>query len=269
MLAYAVTPVHVGMGRAPGIVDLPVQRDTIGYPIVYGSSFKGVLKSSLMNGKNDNLAKCLFGSEPEDDVKQMGRLIVTDLIPLFYPVASLSGYIYVTTDYLIRRAEDLLTALGLSKLYSGKNGKNVVFEVLENQAREVEILLGKLKAAYVVKPGDAVKNLGSLIRDVSEIYVFSNDIGLNVVESSLVRIARNKLNDSTKTSENLWTEEYLPQGTVMIGGIIDAERQNEFCKNVNMNDAMMRLKDISVFLGGKETVGKGLIKVKVIDGGEK
>lgn len=55
ILAYAITPVHVGMGRAPGVVDLPFQRDSIGYPIVYGSSFKGVLKSTLMS-KNNKLA---------------------------------------------------------------------------------------------------------------------------------------------------------------------------------------------------------------------
>ena len=259
MLAYAVTPVHVGAGRAPGVVDLPVQRDTIGYPIVYGSSFKGVLKSSLMNGKGDKSAKCLFGSEPEDDVKQMGRLIAADLIPLFYPVASLSGYVYVTTDYLIRRANDLLSALGQISLYNK----------VQNQGKEVEILLGKLRAAYVVEPSKSVKDLGSLISDVSEIYVFSNDIGLHVIESSLVRIARNKLNDNTKTSENLWTEEYLPPGTVMVGGIIDAERQNESCSGVDVDKEVKNLSGTSVFLGGKETIGKGLVRINVVEGGKK
>ncbi|MGC8585919.1 MAG: type III-B CRISPR module RAMP protein Cmr4, partial [Thermoplasmata archaeon] len=109
--AYAVTPIHVGMGRAPGAVDLPFQRDSIGYPIIYGSSFKGVLKSTkaLENNSNKELINCLFGAEPDDESKSMGRFIFTDLIPIFYPLASLDkGFIYATTEYLVSRANDIL-----------------------------------------------------------------------------------------------------------------------------------------------------------------
>ena len=256
ILAYAVTPVHVGMGRAPGVVDLPFQRDSIGYPIVYGSSFKGVLKSSLMN-KNSNLAKCVFGAEPEDAEKYMGRFIVTDLIPVFYPIASLDGYVYISTDYLIKRAEDILSVVrgGTNNIYT-KNDKN-------DKGEEVNILLGKLKSSYTVTLTDSVKGIGSLIKD--KVYVFDNEVGLQVVESSLIRVTRNVLDDNTKTSQNLWTEEYLPQGTVFIGGIIDAERTNGLCKGINVDEEFKEnLDNTSVFLGGKETIGKGLVRIRVI-----
>ena len=252
ILAYAITPVHVGMGRAPGVVDLPFQRDSIGYPIVYGSSFKGVLKSSLMN-KNSDFAKCVFGAEPEEASKYMGRFIVTDLIPIFYPIASLDGYVYISTDYLIKKAEDILSVVKSNTIYTRNNN-----------GEEVNILLGKLKSTYTVTLANNVKNIGSLIKD--KVYVFDNEVGPQVVESSLIRVTRNVLDDNTKTSQNLWTEEYLPQGTVFIGGIIDAERTNELCKRIENFDEMIKnnLDNISIFLGGKETIGKGLVRMKVI-----
>jgi len=260
ILAYALTPVHVGMGRAPGIVDLPFQRDSIGYPIVYGSSFKGVLKSTLMNEGNDNkkaLAKCLFGAEPDDESKYMGRFMITDLLPVFYPIASLDGYIYVTADYLMRKANDILSIIG--------NSNNNLYK--ENQSgKEVNVLLGKLKSAYTINIDQSpIKNLGNLIKDLKEVHVFSNDIGLQVIESSLIRITRNVLDDKNKTSQNLWIEEYLPQGTVFIGGAIDANRTNEICKNINVESEFSnKFNDIAIFLGGKETIGKGLVRIKVI-----
>jgi CRISPR-associated RAMP protein, Cmr4 family len=255
ILAYAITPVHVGMGRAPGVVDLPFQRDSIGYPIVYGSSFKGVLKSTLMS-KDNKLAKCVFGAEPKDSEKYMGRFIVTDFIPVFYPIASLDGYVYVSTDYLIKKAEDILSVV--------RGGTNNNIYNKNNKGEEVNILLGRLKSPYTLTLTETVKGIGSLIKD--KVYVFDNDVGLQVIESSLIRVTRNVLNDETKTSQNLWTEEYLPQGTIFIGGIIDAERTNELCKDVGDVDNILRknLDNISVFLGGKETIGKGLVRIKVI-----
>ncbi|ACR41493.1 type III-B CRISPR module RAMP protein Cmr4 [Saccharolobus islandicus] len=256
ILAYAVTPVHVGMGRAPGVVDLPFQRDSIGYPIVYGSSFKGVLKSSLMD-KNSNLAKCIFGAEPDDTEKYMGRFIITDLIPIFYPIASLDGYVYISTDYLLKKTEDILS------IVKGNSSATNIYSI-NNKGEEVGILLGKLKSSYTITLNNIVKELGSLIKD--KVYVFSDDIGLQVVESALIRVTRNVLDDNTKKSQNLWTEEYLPQGTVFIGAAIDAERTNELCKGINDIDKAFRekLNNTTIFLGGKETIGKGLVRIKVI-----
>jgi len=253
VLAYAITPVHVGSGRSPGVVDLPFQRDSIGYPIVYASSFKGVLKSFLLR-KDGNLARCLFGAEVEDTDKSMGRFIITDLIPVFYPVASLDkGYVYITTEYLVNRAQDILDVLN-NKLFS-----------MTQKEEEVNVLLNKQKTTNIIELDEKIKNLGSLIKNMDKIYVFNNDVGLRLIENALIRIARNVL-DENKKSINLWTEEYVPQGTIFIGGLIDGKRNNSFCSNKNddINQLVSRyLNDIAIFLGGKETIGKGLIRLKV------
>ena len=285
IFAYAVTPVHVGMGRAPGAVDLPFQRDSFGYPIIYGSSFKGTLKSEMISyfvNTNDNnnggldkdhakkLVNCIFGSEPDDENKSMGRFIFTDMIPIFYPIASLNeGYIYVTTEYLISRANDIMEL-------NGKVGK---FEVNNNSHDDLNkmVLLRNSKAKgkiclnnkNSITLSQSLERIGYLFDNSSrEVYVFDNEVGLQIIESSLIRLTRNVLDDKTKKSENLWTEEYLPQGTILVGAVIDSNRKNESCDiTMDKSSILKFLKDNlnnrSIFIGGKETIGKGLIKLRL------
>lgn len=264
MLAYAVTPVHVGAGRAPGVVDLPVQRDTIGYPIVYGSSFKGVLRSyfeevkgNTQGGNQGNVVGCLFGGDIDGPgEKPAGRLIFTDLIPVFYPVASLDGYVYVTTDYLLRRVYDIMSVAG--------TGNNKIFVEDGNQVSDLRVLLTRVSPSKVIRPGGEITGLGSLINNTDKIYVLNNKDGLRIIESALIRVTRNVLDDKKKTSQNIWTEEYIPHGTVFVGAIFETDRRAEECKDVNVRDEIKALDGASVFIGGKETVGKGLMKLKVL-----
>jgi CRISPR-associated protein Cmr4 len=270
ILAYAVTPIHVGAGRSPGVVDLPFQRDSIGYPIIFGSSYKGVLKSYLQQN-NKSLANCFFGSGPDvstsDSSPEMGRFIVTDLVPVFYPVASLDeGYVYITTEYLLSRVEDLLSSLGC-------NTNPIYIEEASNTVKKIKILLEDVDVVKEVsfinklKSPDKGQNLGALIREKG--YALNNEVGLQAIEASLIRVTRNVLDDDTKTSKNIWTEEYVPHGTILVGGVIDAARQNKFCSEIAKNGDISKLfvdsfDNKAVFIGGKETVGKGLIKIKII-----
>ncbi|QXJ34934.1 type III-B CRISPR module RAMP protein Cmr4 [Saccharolobus shibatae] len=259
VLAYAITPIHVGAGKSStGVVDSPFVRDSIGYPIVYGSSLKGSLKSFLMT-KNERLAKCVFGGKPEEENILTSKYVLTDFIPVFYPVSSIDeGYIYITTRYLINHIEDLLSRLGISSLYKESKEKS-----------EVRIFLGKIGTESSLQLSDEVKSLGNLIKDKNRVYVLDNSIGLSAVESALTRVTRTELDDNTKTSKNIWSEEYIPQGTILLGGIFEREISNNYCEelnrnNVNIDNEFLKLVDnVSVFIGGKESIGKGLTRIKL------
>lgn len=256
LLSYSLTPVHIGAGRSPGVVDLPFQRDSLGYPIVFGSSFKGVLKSRLiLEGKKEKEAKCAFGSEPEEE-SSMGRLLVADLIPAFYPAPSMTeGYIYVTDEYLIKRIEDLISAVD-------KKSLNLYSENKSGSKEPIFVGMEKYDYEYELIPNDVIKFLGKLVKD--KIYVFSEKIGQSIIESSLIRVSRNVLDKKSKKSSNLWSEEYVPAGTVFVGALIDGERTNPFCDNIDVDGLIKEFDNMSVFLGGKESVGKGLLKIKVV-----
>ncbi len=331
VLGYAVTPLHPGVGRSPGIVDLPVQRDPMGYPIVFASSIKGALKAECgrrldpnggcfndegrlacsKGGESDcSLCCCLFGHEPGEE-QATGLLSVLDFIPLAFPVPSLDrGYVYVTTPYLARRVVSILDAIDakgdLTELRSflsdiTESGQ----ERSENPPKLRGCLGGSGRVAIVLDEFDGVEELsncqhlgileklGGLAQDISSrLVVVPDDAGPLYVEKSLVRITRVRLNIATKTVSGraLWTEEYIPAGTLFLGGLIATlPKRNKYCRNVlrsgeagegelaivsdsavsvileKFREAMKLDKNNVTYMviGGKETIGKGLVKLQI------
>ena len=100
----AVTPVHAGVGRAGGVVDLPVQRDEYGYPCIYSSSLKGALKAGLLQAFLKSLGggsgayhralmavQALLGPEPEEGESFESSVALLDAYLFAMPVRSLRG----------------------------------------------------------------------------------------------------------------------------------------------------------------------------------
>ncbi|MGC9113174.1 type III-B CRISPR module RAMP protein Cmr4 [Acidilobus sp.] len=301
LLVYAVTPLHVGAGRSLGAVDLPIQRDPYNYPIVISSSFKGALKSHCIRtygldiDEKSGRAKCqdasnpvcccLFGPEVGDE-SGSSILDITDLIPTFVPLPSLThGFIYATSTYLLDKASDVLSLTGdqeLLGLISSIRSSRPTSDVAD--AAGVTRLL--IRLPQNVSPAlKVIKSLGSLARKIDEgIIVFSDDEGAEILERAYIRVTRNRINIAIKTvaEHALWTEEYLPQGTIFMATLIPSTPKrnkycgDEICKSDCFNgklkdfldkvsqgsvDANWRL--FHVMLGGKETVGKGLAKVAI------
>ena len=324
VLGYAVTALHPGVGRAPGVVDLPVQRDPMGYPMVYSSSIKGAFKAECgrrLNNKNNNkncinskgrldcdkcpLCCCLFGHELGGE-SAAGLLSVLDMVPLFFPVPSLShGYLYITTPYLAARAAAILETIGGNDLQSLidflSTAREAGSKLKENEAigctgigEEVYVgttRLGIRKDNNLNCGGlDVVEALGGLAADIANrLIVVSDKIGPLLVEKGLIRLTRIKLRVDTKTvaEQALWTEEYIPQGTVFLSGFIAlTPRKNKYCcealEDNESGDCVLTSKEdveklLGKFLdvlgsdncttyaiiGGKETIGKGVLRLSL------
>ena len=317
VFGYAVTPLHPGAGRTPGVVDQVIQRDPLGYPIIFSSSVKGAFKAECarragkgcFNEKGRikcsedecSLCCCLFGGEPGE--QEPGILSVLDFTPLFIPVPSLSeGYVYLTTPYLIRRALGLIESIG-----TGDNVGSVLRKLLEKEGElDNDKVLTSIKGKKVVyistmkfnaisisindeqnnEQGNAqidlFNNLGPLTGNLHEkIVVIQDSLGPLYIEKGLVRVTRIRLNLRTKTVAKaaLWSEEYIPQGTVFLGGfIVTTPKKNKYCKageiiadKESINDLLLqfrtRLQEINcttyAIIGGKETIGRGLIKLRL------
>jgi len=327
LLGYAATPLHPGVGRSPGVVDLPVQRDPMGYPIVFASSVRGALKAEcgrrldsggdcftsdgrLACGKgNCSICCCLFGHEPGEE-QAAGLLSVLDFMPLAFPVPSLDlGYVYATTPYLARRATSILDAIGAGGGLEGlKQSLSNIGELGLGAGQSPSSLHGCLgsagKVTLVLQEYESVEKLdncqglkilealGGLAQDISSrLVVVPDGEGPLYFEKSLIRITRVRLNIATKTvsGKALWTEEYIPAGTIFLGGLIATlPKKNKYCKNtLKGGDGegernLVRDEDMQAILerfwnamnlnennvmymivGGKETIGKGIIKLQV------
>jgi len=297
ILVYSITPIHVGAGRAVGIVDLPIQRDALGYPVIFSSSFKGALKSycaenKIKDGRIDcssaPLCCCAFGSEPIGSETETGILTLTDLIPFAVPVPAINDvYLYLTSPYLLRKIKDILEAERyksenenlnafydiVSSILDVLKGKQNDMVSLSKEDEDKEIFVyDKVKKIKIKdeKGLKLLKDLGTLASDIEDklvVKVGGDDRYL--FDKATLKVTRNRISLDTKTVEEgaLWTEEYLPEGTIFVGGYLITDRKNSFC-NSSPKEVVNELKQkrfsngtFYLSLGGKETIGKGLVKV--------
>ncbi|BES81698.1 hypothetical protein PABY_12650 [Pyrodictium abyssi] len=94
-----------------------------------------------------------------------------------------------------------------------------------------------------------------------------------IIERALIRLTRVRLSRTTKTvtTGSLWTEEYIPHITLFVGYIADTKYEGKYCGNRDIQDAVNELKNImgasdniiNLVIGGKESIGKGLLRLYI------
>lgn len=282
-----VTPLHPGVGRAGGAVDLPVQRDSLGYPVIFASSLKGALKSHLWRRRHESKARELFGSEPGEQPTKPGSLSLTDGFLLFMPARSAKGNpVMLTCPMLAERVlglmeavESIGSAAGLEQL------KRVAEAIAGQEPAEGEVLVWGdrpvLDAAgdkVLIVNGEVLRAkrgqgenfpLDVLPRPFSKliperVVVLSNEDSLRVIDKSLLRVARVRLKRREKVVETggLWSEEYVPEGAIFVAGLMASgdvlsQFRSLFFSGNNVG---------YLVLGGDESVGRGIVKLSVLGG---
>jgi CRISPR-associated protein Cmr4 len=274
----AETSIHPGSGRSLGVVDLPVAREKpTDYPVMVGSSLKGALRDRTETQVEDGeeVADRLYGKRDN-----AGELLISDGRLLLLPVRSLTGaFQWVTCPHLIERyARDLrragwtrmpevLEAIDLRTLVSDRralvagaeatDGKLFLEELEFTITREMPA--GLVDAVARIVPHPQVRE-----RIAGQLAVIGDDSFAWFARYGLPINARNRLDDDTKQSRNLWYEETLPPDTVMYALIIDRTR------NGHAGGALENLRQ--TFLGGNrylqaggnETVGHGWFAVALL-----
>ena len=108
---FTRTPLHVGAGSSVGAIDQPIQRERhTGFPIIPGSSIKGVLRytaaslDSMDRSKvNDIFGPELTGENAEKDARA-GDITFGEARPLAFPVRSAKGsFAYITCPLALQR----------------------------------------------------------------------------------------------------------------------------------------------------------------------
>ena len=88
---FTRTPLHVGAGASVGAIDQPVQRERhTGFPIIPGSSIKGVLRDHLKSIGSENTDQ-FFGKGSEGKDARAGDLSFGEARLVAFPVRSAKG----------------------------------------------------------------------------------------------------------------------------------------------------------------------------------
>lgn len=285
----ALTPVHAGAGHGGDVIDLPVQRDEFGFPCIWSSSLKGAVRSALersLAGHSDkDCLKVVFGAQPRTlEVSQYSsHANLLDARLLFIPMRSLKGiWVYATSphmvSYLTIYIESLQGAVppSLRDVRAGVSStKGIMVDgkhaVLNEEWVELEVnnkLVDSLFATIL--PGrllDKVEKRGLVVLD--------DDIMKNLIGRSMLVQYRVMLSRTSKTVEaGPWTEEYLPEETILVSGVIGRPLDDKLLtKNRNLDcnftlsvcdwleEKISSLLGNRLWIGGKETLGRGLVEV--------
>lgn len=117
VLLRNLTDMRVGSKRSLiSVVDLPVNKDIFGFPVIYGQSLKGAIRSSIYNklkkilndksGKvAEKLINVMFG-----DGEHKSNLTVTDFHLVFIPITCLeSGLLFITSPERLSIILDIIS----------------------------------------------------------------------------------------------------------------------------------------------------------------
>jgi len=299
------TPLHAGSGTDLGIVDMPIQRERhTGFPKIEGSTIKGCIRRRFRDlpnikfrGKDLNpkeIEQCInmiFG--PENGGDFAASLGITDARVLLFPVKSVKGvYALITCPYVLTKFINELNMCEVKVDFevpkekaTPKNSNLFVSDnkvVLEEYTFQIEHMeddnCTRLAQWLAEKLVPATKEYGPIKEKISkDILVLSDDEFRDFVQWSTEVVTRTKIdvNTGTVSSRALFTEEYLPEQTVLYAlalaapvfapdkGVLDdgeASTVMEFIKD-NLPEIIQ--------IGGDATIGKGITRVgKELLGGE-
>jgi CRISPR-associated protein Cmr4 len=284
---YTETSLHCGAESGSGYVDLPVQRERhTGYPVIPGSTVKGVLRDEMRNGPNGggSLSKeevdRFFGTE---DATGPGRVSFGDGILAAFPVrSSAAPFHWVTCPFVLERVGRALRVdLRVEEPKDGrawaKQGGEVLVEELRLAAQALPSFYGEgggLETLLGLLPGEG-RGFAHTRKLFPErlLIVSDGDFG-ELVETATEVVTRIKLNilGTTTTAErkdlpeelraeasdtdlqgNLFVQELVPGETLFLCPLRALEGEEGF-SNAASALRVMRL-------GGDETIGRGVTHV--------
>lgn len=273
------TPLHCGAESGAGYVDLPVQRERhTSYPVVPGSTIKGVLRNELLEklGGKDGVER-FFGKE---DASSPGQVAFGDGLLVAFPVRSSEApFHWVTCPFALTRA---LRAAGQSlevpapaadtAWAAAKGGEVLLEELVVTRVASPALFAAENSAlAFVLSLLPPPERGFGYVRDLlpQRLLIVTDDAFRELVETGTEVVTRIKLNyrgtTTTVSKEeaekdgkndierqgNLFVEELVPADTLFFAPLrAPGEPPTVFVEALK--------KSPLIRLGGDETIGRGL-----------
>jgi len=294
---YAESPVHTGAADSLDVLDLPVQREAAtGYPVIWGQSLKGALRQAAGDaarggrpGWTKPLVTTLFGSEPggqADGATTAGLLAVGDAQLAAMPVPALRHtFAWVTSEIaLARLARKYVTTRRAvpSGVSVGADEGKAAGAAWASPSGEV---LGPFVVPVGPSPDDAVRAwaeqlAGDAICDEEpfrpfarklreDLLLVGSDIMPELLRQCTEQSVRVQLGEAKNVQNGPFYSEYLPAETILAasltlrqpangGDTAERHRQHQEALRALLHDELLQV-------GGDETLGKGLVRARLLE----
>jgi len=282
----AVTNLHIGAGKSGEIVDLPVQRDSFGFPVIYSSSLKGAIKSYIYHRNGKEVAEILLGPDEAGDFTS--SISLTDAYLLTFPARSLKGvYCYLTCPFLLKRFKEHLKIINkhqelqqiidnVNEAIKDKKDKGISYGSKDLLIEGNNAIINEELMISIEENENILRLIEKLPKIDKELVVINDDDCLTQATRTLIRLTRVKLDRSTKTVKaGPWTEEYIPSKTLFFSTMFSKKIPKDIQEKMSKEGEKQKIieeiwKSPSTFLkenlkvlviGGHETIGSGLIEL--------
>lgn len=273
---HALSALHVGIGQAVGVVDLPIMRARASnLPIVPGSALKGVLRDEF---DGQPAQQRLFGPQEIKDNQSAhaGALALGDAQLLILPVRALAGVVaFVTCPFVLARYAQDLARSGVSVPAPAAVGTESCRVTANSvcQAGDAKVVLEDLDLAAEPGADDWAATIAAAIhpddrewqqRFAEHFVIVADDVFGFLADTATEVRARVRIGESgTVAPGALWYEENLPAETVLWGvvaygpardgsGLGQTDVAREFSAGIGGAKLIQ--------IGGKATIGRGLVR---------
>ncbi len=274
---FTRTPLHVGAGSSVGAVDQPIQRERhTGFPIIPGSSIKGVLRDFFQVAQSGDE---VFGRENSnqsgnEDAGQAGSLSFSEAKLFLFPVRSAKGAFALATcpHVLSRYKRDASVELDLPKDPGSGNCLAGSKISLKNGDKRGIILEEYSFQQTDTFPDSWAKVICSVLQDptlessVDRLVYLSDEDFAYFAQNACQVLQHNRINPETGIVEDgaLFNEEVVPAESLFYATIHYDKRKQEV-----VEPTLRKLESEQIMqFGGKETTGLGFSTVKVAKGTE-
>ena len=305
LLLETLSPLHAGTGQSTGAVDLPIARERATHlPYLPGSSLKGSLRDRAQAAGNGANVTAVFGPDTANASDSAGAVAFGDANLLLLPVRSVAGtFAWVTSALLLERLARDARDAGLKALAAAAAecanlakpqdncfvlaGHRLAVQVPQQKGGPVTRVVLEdfdLQIAAEAVSGDGLHTLATELAK----YLFPQDSGaqqrfqsrLCVVHDDLLSylalhgtdvVTRVALDDNSKTVKQgqLWTEENLPVGTILVSVIQPLPNAKSGLKAPELTKQIADLAKLPIQLGGKASVGRGRCQLQLVQGGQR
>ena len=269
MTLFTRTPLHVGAGNSVGAVDSPVMRERhTGFPIIPGSSIKGVLRDHL---SDFDIIDEIFGMGGDAGAFKAGLIAFGEARLLAFPVRSAKGAFALATSPLAlqRFARDAkidipvpeligeMTALTTDAVTITKPGDNSKHVVLEEYAFKVT---GDFPQAWAEKLSSLLSD--AVLMAAKTRFVLLSDTDLSYFVQNTCQVDQHvRIDDKTGTAKEggLFNVEAVPSETLFYAPLAETRKLEDSGKlafNSLKNEQLIQF-------GGNSTTGLGFCTIKL------
>lgn len=292
----AETSVHAGTGSQLGVVDLPIQRERhTDWPTIYGTGLKGVFRDHAeRSGWKPEETQAVFGpsvqkEDQKDESRHSGAVAFSDARLLLFPVRTIGrAFAWITCPLAIARLHRDAVQAGLAGVPTTVGGVSADCVAVAKSWGE-RIFLEEFD--YGVAPSETAKTLGGWIADnllpveepycywrtlaVEALVIVPDDDFRDFVKHGTEVVTRVRLDEKKTVARGaLWTEENLPTDSLLYSFVVAWAPAHGVADGMRTGlDVIRKVDELTsaagvVQIGGKETVGRGFVRVRLVGGSD-